>query len=154
MRRTKGFTLVELLVVMTVLSILAGLGMLRYIDMKNSARAAAVAGDFDVVKVATYNYWADFDAWPANAGAGAAPPGMAPYLPGGFSFTRPDYTLDFENLGTSPGVPYQIGVTVTSTDAKLMAKLIQYLGTKAPFFVAGNALTYMIVGANGAKSGP
>ena len=148
MSRRRGFTLIELLIVVLVISVLAGIALLRFIDLRNTARAAAVAGDFRVVTVAAYNYHADNNAWPPEAGAGVIPPALVSYLPGGFQFSRPEYTLDYDNLGT--GGVYVIGVTVTSADAKLMTKLVQNLGAKHPYFAAGGVLTYIISSSGGA----
>lgn len=140
--RRGGFTLIELLVVVLILSILALLGLLKYTDLRYNAKAAAVTGDIRVVTVAAYNYQADQQTWPVEAGAGVVPPGLAQYLPG-FSMTNPDYTLDWDNFGLG-GPNYVVGVTVTTTNPALMNKLLRNLGSKAPYFAAGNSLTYVI----------
>jgi type II secretory pathway pseudopilin PulG len=140
--------MIELLIVVLVISVLAGIALLRFIDLRNTARAAEVAGDFRVILVAAYNYQADNNAWPPDAGPGVIPPALGGLLPGGFRFTKPEYTLDYDNLGV--GGAYVVGVTVTSANAKLMAKLIQKLGAIHPYFVAGGALTYIISGPGGA----
>ena len=149
MTSRRGFTIIELLTVALILSILAGISLLKYIDLRNTARAAEVAGDFRAVLVAAYNYHAEYDTWPPDGGPGAPPAPLAPYLPGGFSFAKPEYTLDFDNLGLGGGA-YVIGVTVTTSDADLMAKLIRNLGTRQPYFANGGALTYIISVTGGA----
>lgn len=147
--KRRGFTMVELLTVIIVIAVLAGIALLKYIDLRNTARAAEVAGDFRAVMVAAYNYQSDNEAWPPDGATGATPPALAPYLPGGFRFTKPEYTLDYENLGVGGGA-YVIGVTVTSPNADLMARLIRNLGTKFPYFAAGGTLTYIISEKGGA----
>jgi prepilin-type N-terminal cleavage/methylation domain-containing protein len=149
MNDRSGFTVIELLTVMLILGILAGISILKYIDLRNTARAAAVAGDFRVVMVAAYNYHSDYETWPPDGGPGAPPAPLAPYLPGGFSFAKPEYTLDFDNLGLGGGA-YVIGVTVTTSNADLMAKLIRNLGTRQPYFASRGALTYIISADGGA----
>ena len=141
--------MVELLTVIIVIGVLSGIALLKYIDLRNTARAAEVAGDFRAVMVAAYNYQSDNDAWPPDGAPGATPPALASYLPGGFTFTKPEYTLDYENLGVGGGA-YVIGVTVTSPNANLMARLIRNLGTKFPYFAAGGTLTYIISEKGGA----
>lgn len=146
----RGFTLIELMVVVVVMALLAGISLLRFIDLRNTARVAEVSGDFRSIAVAAYNYHADADTWPPDGAPGLTPPGLAPLLPGGFQFDKGYYVLDYENIPLGAGA-FMIGVTVTTTDADLMQKLIRSLGTRAPFFVAGGSLTYIIVGASGAS---
>ena len=147
-RRRKGFTLIELITVVIVIAVLASIAVLKYTDLRNTARAAEVAGDFRVVMVGAYNYYSDNNAWPPDGAAGVKPAALDPYLPGGFTFTRPEYTLDFDNFGVGGG-NFIVGVTVSSANANLMARLIRNMGTKFPFFSAGGTLTYIIVGVDG-----
>lgn len=146
-RDEAGFTLIELLVVTAILGLLATLGLLKYTDLRYNAKAAAVAGDLRSITVAAYNHLADNGAWAAEAGAGATPPELAPYLPG-MTFNGPDYTLDWDNLGLG-GSNFLVGITVTATDPRFMTKLQRYLGTRSPFFASGNSLTYIIVDTKG-----
>lgn len=146
----RGFTLIELMVVVIVLALLAGIALLKYIDLRNSAIAAQMSQELRAIQVAAFNYYAEKEQWPPEAGAGAVPNGMGPLLPGQLatSFDRGLYLLDYENFGsTSPDIV--IGVSVTSTDEKLFAKFVQYLGTKSPFFLSGSKLTYLITGPGG-----
>lgn len=150
MARRSGFTLIEILMVMIVLSLLATISLLRYIDMRNTARTASLTGDFRAVTVAVVNYFAEHEAWPPESGPGQVPIGLGPLLPGGLSdnFDRPEYSLDYDNL-TASGEPL-VAISVTSTDARLMAKFIQSFASKAPFFQNGaGKLTYLIHGPGG-----
>ena len=145
----RGFTLVELLIVLVVLVILAGMGLLKYIDLRTTAQTAAVAGDIRSVTVAVFNYYAEFETWPEESGPGQVPAGLGKFLPGGLTdqLSRPEYTLDYENI-TLEDAPL-IGVSVSSTNDKLMAKLLATFSTKAPFFVNGSKITYLIAGPGG-----
>jgi prepilin-type N-terminal cleavage/methylation domain-containing protein len=152
-RRRPGFTLIELLTVMIVLGLLAGIAVLKYIDLRHRAVAAAVAGDLHTVRIAAYGARYETDSWPEEAGPGTIPPGLAPYLPGGFSFVKPEYTLDWENFvppGGGTAMPYQIGVVVKAAQPKLQTTLEQILGTKMPFISQGGTLTFIIAGPEGA----
>jgi prepilin-type N-terminal cleavage/methylation domain-containing protein len=146
----RGFTIIELLTVTFVIGILASIALLKYLDLRNSAIAAQVTQELRAVQIAAFNYYAETETWPAEVGAGAVPNGLGPLLPGQLagSFDRGKYLLDYENFG--PGATQiVIGVAVTTSDPKLFAKLVQYLGTQSPFFVAGNRLTYLIAGPGG-----
>ncbi len=143
----RGFTLIELIMVMLVLGILASIALLKYIDLRNSAIAAQISQELRAVQIAAFNYYADNEVWPAEAAGGAVPTGLGPLLPGQLagSFDMGKYMLDYENFG--PGATQiVIGVAVTTSDPKLFAKLVAYLGSQSPFFVAGNRLTYLIAG--------
>jgi len=147
--RPRGFTLIELILVVMVLGILASIAVLKYIDLRNSALAAQMAQELRAIQIAALNYHADLEQWPAETPAGAVPLGLATLLPGQLagSFDRRDYLLDYENFGDTSEVV--IGVSVTTPDARLFAKFVQYLGTKSPFFLTGNTLTYLISGPGG-----
>jgi prepilin-type N-terminal cleavage/methylation domain-containing protein len=151
-RTRRGFTLVELMVVMIVMGVLAGLAVLKYIDLRNHALAAQASADLETVRLAAYSVWYDTGSWPADAGPGMLPPELGPYLPGGFSFQRGEYTLDWENLvppggGTSAGM--QLGVVLTATTVRLTNSLVQTLGNKGPFVINGSDIIYVIVGPDG-----
>ena len=147
--RRGGFTLVELLVTAAIVGILAGLAIPNMKNVLLRARAAEVAGDMDVVRVATQNYQANAHTWPPETSAGTVPPELVPYLPAGYSFARDGYQLDFENwslpggLPGDPGTTTLIGVSVVVDDPLLGNALIELLGNAIVFSV-GNTHTVVI----------
>jgi prepilin-type N-terminal cleavage/methylation domain-containing protein len=152
MKRRHGFTFIEILVVMIVMSLLATIAVLKYIDLKHRALTASATADLQAVRLAAYSAWYEQGTWPAEAGAGAVPPALVQYLPAGFTFSRPEYTLDWDNFVPPAGGPtggMQLGVVVSSSNARLMKALRDNLGSKAPFFVVGNNLTFVIIGPDG-----
>ena len=147
----RGFTIIEIWTVMLIIGILAAIAILKYIDLKNQARTSEISGAISVIRVAAYAYEADHQyEYPAETGPGTIPPEMVPYLPANFSFTTPDYVLDWDNFtGSGPSAPYQIGVTVWANDPKLMAKVVQILGADSPYYWTGTSFTYMLIDASG-----
>ena len=151
-RGRRGFTFVELLVVMIVIGLLAGLGMLKYMDLRHRAMSAQAIADLEAIRLAGYSAWYETGVWPGEAGAGVVPPTLKPYLSGSFAFVKPEYTLDWENFvppGGGPSGGMQLGVVLTSSNTRLTKVLAQNLGDKAPFFIIGGNLTYVIVGPDG-----
>lgn len=151
-RGRRGFSFIELLVVMIVMGILAGLALLKYMDLKHRAMSAQAVADLHSIRLAGYSAWYETGTWPAEAGAGVVPPDLAPYLATNFTFAKPEYTLDWENFVPPSGGPsggMQLGVVLTSSNPRLTSALAQNLANKAPFFIIGGNLTYVIVGPDG-----
>lgn len=147
--RRGGFTLVELLVVAAIIGVLAGLAIPNLRTMVFRARAVEVAGDMEVVRVATLNYHADQLGWPGEAAEGSVPSELVPFLPENFSFSGDGYTLDFENWSLPGGLPGDpstntlIGVSVNTADPALGNALVELLGSAVVFSV-GNVHTVVI----------
>lgn len=145
LRSTRGWTLIELMLVLLIMGLLVNLAILKYIDLTRSGYTAKIASEFTVVRLAAYNFEADHNnVWPDDTGPGVVPPAMVQYLPKGFSFTNPNYTLDWDN--NSPSLtPYQLAISMTTTDDRLLRVLRNALGTNAPYFFAGNKLTFVLI---------
>ncbi len=151
-RRRAGFTIIELLVVMIVIGILAGMAILKYIDLRHRAQAAAIADELQAVRLAGYSAFYETGTWPSDASSGVVPAGLKPYLSTNFSFAKPDYTLDWENFvppGGGPSGGMQVGIVINATDPRLQLALAQTLGNKLPFISVGGTLTFVIVGPDG-----
>ncbi|HEY8257628.1 MAG TPA: prepilin-type N-terminal cleavage/methylation domain-containing protein [Gemmatimonadales bacterium] len=151
-RTRRGFTFIELLVVMIVLGLLAAIASLKYIDLKNRALTAQAAADMEAIRLAAYGTWYETGSWPSEVGPGMVPTEMVAYLPKNFVFARPEYTLDWENFAPPGGgttASMQIGVVISSTNSRMQLALEQTLGNKGPFFITGSDLTFVIVGPDG-----
>ncbi len=152
MQGRRGFTFIELLVVCAVIGILSGLAVLKYMDLRYRAMSAQVVGDLEAIRLAGYTGYYETGSWAAETGPGLMPAQLVPYMSKSFSFSKPDYTLDWENFvppGGGPSGGMQVGVVVDASNARLARTLALHMGTRAPFFVAGNTVTYVLVGPDG-----
>ena len=61
--RRSAFTLIEILVVMLVIAILAGMALVRYRDMKNRAYVVSMKADLGELRIAEEAYWAENHAY-------------------------------------------------------------------------------------------
>ena len=146
-RRRRGFSLIELLTVMAVIGLLAALGIPRYRDMKRRAYSANVMSDFNTVRVASYNYFADNSTYPPDGSMGSPPAALVPYLPKNFAFSGDNYTLDYD-VWPSPLNPSElvVGVTVTSGDQELVNMVARNIQAGGMGITVGNGYTYIFAG--------
>ncbi len=82
-RGQPGFTLIELIVVVIVLAILAGVAVPRYFDYTQRAKVSMLAAEFKLIRRAVMQYRIDTREWPADtANWGDTPPGLQTYFDG------------------------------------------------------------------------
>ena len=146
-RCRRGFSLIELMTVVSVLGLLVAIGIPRYRDTKRRAHAARIAGDFNTLRIAAYNYFADNNTYPPDGAPGVAPAALVPYLPQNFKFDNGNYTLDYD-VWPSPVDPKQlvVGVTVTSADQQLVNMVARNSPSGGTGINVGNGYTYIFAG--------
>lgn len=80
LKNSKGFTLLELLVVVAIIGILAGLSIANYSSYKLNSKIAVVIGDFKTIETALEAYRTTTESYPVDVNHGVIPPGLAPFL--------------------------------------------------------------------------
>lgn len=100
--RQSAFTLVELIAVIVVLAILAGVAIPKYFDYSTRARASALSGSLKVMQQAIHAYNRDSRGWPADVNPRICPPEIVNYMePGVWTALTPvGTTYDYENWST------------------------------------------------------
>lgn len=121
----RGFSLVELLVVLLIIGTLAGIAVPNLNRAILRARAVDAVADMNAIKVAVLNYQADASTWPEDVNRGQIPPGLDEYLPENFSFTTEDYVLDYEDWRETVGF---VGVTAITDQRDLGLMVLDLLG--------------------------
>jgi len=132
-----GFTLVELVLVVVIVSVLAAIAIPNYRVVITKARAADLLGRIDVVEVGVQSYLGDNNAWPPDGSAGTVPGGLVAYLPANFSFDGEDFQLDWENGGGLKGV-------AIVTDNELLGNALLDLAGPGQWFVSGNRYVFIL----------
>ncbi len=78
--RRRGFTIVEIMIVVVIIGLLASLAAQSFIQSRRKTIAVRVANDLRVFAGAFEQYVFEEGAWPADVQPGQTPAGMADYL--------------------------------------------------------------------------
>lgn len=138
-KQYRGFTLVEVVTVMMIVSVLTRIAIPQMQEVLTRARATEVRASFSVVEEAATRLSIENEPWPDDTDAGVVPPELVDMLPTNFSFDRERYQLDWEHWilpGGMPGDPAirgLIGISITTSDRALGIALMDLIPTNAKF---------------------
>ena len=147
-RRDAGFTLVELMVALLIVTCLASIAIPKFTEIRRRATATQIVGDFGVVRLAAMSFYVDSGYFPKEAGSGAVPPSLKKYLPTKYTFKKKQWTIDYENWTTSKNKAIQatgiaIGVSFTMTDTNLGRTAASLMGNP-PTVTVGKKWTFLV----------
>lgn len=151
-RARRGFTLIEMLIVVTIIGILARMAIPKYAHVRTRARAAAMISELNVIRGAAYQAFENNGAWPTNVATGRVPPALVPLLRNGFSFApEPGVRYDWRLSGMPAGNPARanrnatMGMGISTSDLTLRAEIQRQLAPQ-PTLVTGGIVYWLIWG--------
>ncbi|HEY4695803.1 MAG TPA: prepilin-type N-terminal cleavage/methylation domain-containing protein [Candidatus Hydromicrobium sp.] len=103
-RKKKGFTLVELMVVIIILAVLTAIAIPSYMALRNRARTAAAQSEMKNIATALEVYNADEEAYPIGDFDV-----MVEALEGDVAIEGDEYMVDVPDLDPWGTVPYEYG---------------------------------------------
>lgn len=146
----RGFSLIELVIVLMIISLLLRIGLPAYDSVRRGAIAARAAGDVAVIRIGAAAQFTATGGYAPDAVGGVTPAGMGAYLPHDFSFRPKDYELDWENwtvadTSANPNGNGQIlAVTVTAQDPEVGLRVLDVVGRNCTHWSVGNSHTFVV----------
>lgn len=147
----KGFTLIELMIVVLIIGILAGIAIPKYVNITKKAQAARIVSDYRTIWLAVQMYLMETGEYPPDRGPGRIPRELRPYLSKDFAFNLnpamavkydwDNWVIDGRPKHSFTGILY--GISVTTKDMALINAIDEIY--QGPFtYSLGNNYTFVI----------
>lgn len=138
--RNKGFTLVEILVVATIIGLLASVGIFSYVQFSKQSRDAKRKSDLEVVRSAVELYRSSNNTYPLSVtwGGDICDPGgcvNGTYLQG--VPNDPKASTDATYYYTSDGSDYTLGASMESSSTSTCGDCNSGAGTQSCNYCVG-----------------
>lgn len=151
MKRGRGFTLIEVIITMSIVMMLSSIAVPKFREVKRRALATQIMGDFDVLRHAALSFYVDSGYFPEPVGPGQAPPGLVRYLPNQFNLAKPEWTMNYESWAGGEAAAFEatgtvVGITVTTPDQNLGRTAMSLIGNAPAFAQSSNSYTFLISG--------
>jgi type II secretory pathway pseudopilin PulG len=143
--------LIEVLSVLTIIGVITVIAVPKYADLQRRDTAQRVLDDIEILREAVYGFYSDSAYFPPESTNELPPESLTPYLPRGFSFTRPYGTIQYKNWPVAvryqgTGASNVVGATVTTRDPRIGATA-GALAPGAPQFTVGDKQTFLFFGS-------
>ena len=120
----------DLLLGLLIIVIITLLAIPHYVSARDSAQAARVVCDFNMISAASIAAYSEIGELPPNDGWGHVPGELVPYLPAGFDFQYKGVSYRWRRWCLPSGLPERpdqkvlLGVQVRTDDERVLNRIV------------------------------